>query len=248
MFITDDVYGTFVEGFRSLMVEIPRNTLCVYSFSKYFGCTGWRLGVIALHETNIYDKMIRELPEEKKRALHDRYHSITLNPEKLKFIDRLVADSRMVALNHTAGLSLPQQIQMTLFAAFCLFDKKNRYKTRAQQVIRHRLKLLLKGLDFKLKLNPDRAGYYIELDIMLWAEKNHGKEFADYLKKNFEPVDIVFRLAELESIVLLNGGGFDGPEWSIRVSLANLDETSYSAIAKGIKEIVLEYVEAWKNK
>jgi len=37
--ITDDVYGTFVDGFRSLMAELPHNTIGVYSFSKYFGCT-----------------------------------------------------------------------------------------------------------------------------------------------------------------------------------------------------------------
>ena len=46
MIITDDVYATYVHGFRSLMAELPDNTLCVYSFSKYFGATGWRLAVI----------------------------------------------------------------------------------------------------------------------------------------------------------------------------------------------------------
>ncbi len=45
--LTDDVYGTFVPGFRSLMGEFPKNTIGVYSYSKYFGCTGWRLGTIA---------------------------------------------------------------------------------------------------------------------------------------------------------------------------------------------------------
>jgi len=245
MFITDDVYGTFVKGFRSLMAEIPHNTLGVYSFSKYFGCTGWRLGVIALHEKNIYDRMIKELPEAKKKALFNRYHSIHLHPDQLKFIDRMVADSRMVALNHTAGLSLPQQIQMMLFASFALFDKKNAYKQLTCDIIHNRLTLLFEGMGFKLNPNPNRAGYYAELDIMLWAKKNHGKAFANYLKTNFEPVDVVFRLAELESVVLLNGGGFDGPEWSVRVSLANLDEKSYTSIARGIKEIVTEYVDAW---
>lgn len=248
MFITDDVYGTFVPGFRSLMAEIPHNTLCVYSFSKYFGCTGWRLGVIALHENNIYDRMIRELPDQKKKALHRRYHSIHLHPEKLKLIDRMVADSRMVALNHTAGLSLPQQVQMTLFAAFCLLDKRNGYKQLAREVIGNRLDLLFRGMGFTLKPNPYRAGYYAELDVMLWAEMTYGQDFARYLEKNFEPVDIVFRLAELEGIVLLNGGGFDGPEWSVRVSLANLDDRAYTAIAKGIAEVVTEYVIAWKKE
>ena len=41
MVITDDVYGTFSPHFRSFMAELPHNTLCVYSFSKYFG-TFWR--------------------------------------------------------------------------------------------------------------------------------------------------------------------------------------------------------------
>ncbi|MCD4680123.1 MAG: aspartate 4-decarboxylase, partial [Bacteroidales bacterium] len=109
-----------------------------------------------------------------------------------------------------------------------------------------RLKLLYNGLEFELRPNPHRAGYYAELDIMLWAEKNHGKEFAQYLKDNYEPVDILFRLAEICSVVLLNGGGFDAPEWSIRVSLANLADEAYIEIAKAITQIQEEYVEAWR--
>ena len=107
MIITDDVYGTFIPHFRSLMAELPHNTLCVYSFSKYFGATGWRTAVIALHEDNIYDKMIARLSEEQKSILNKRYSSLSLQPEKMKFINRMVADSRQIALNHTAGLSLP---------------------------------------------------------------------------------------------------------------------------------------------
>jgi aspartate aminotransferase len=41
--------------------------------------------------------------------------------------------------------------------------------------------------------------------------------------------------------VLLNGGGFDGPEWSVRASLANLDEKDYATIGQGIKRILDEY-------
>src|SRR4026207_2246632 len=57
------VYASFVRGFRSLMGEFPKNTIGVYSYSKYFGCTGWRLGAIALHEDNIFDQMIGSHPE-----------------------------------------------------------------------------------------------------------------------------------------------------------------------------------------
>ena len=107
MIVTDDVYGTFIPGFRSLMADLPNNTLCVYSFSKYFGATGWRLAVIALHQDNVFDKMIASLSRKHKTELERRYGSLNLEPGKMKFIDRMVADSRQVALNHTAGLSLP---------------------------------------------------------------------------------------------------------------------------------------------
>ena len=128
--LTDDVYGTFVDGFRSLAAELPHNTILVYSYSKYFGCTGWRLGVVSLHEHNVIDEAIARLPEADRQALHRRYHNMVVDPDGLKFIDRMVADSRDVALNHTAGLSLPQQVQMTLFSLFALLDEDDSYLQR----------------------------------------------------------------------------------------------------------------------
>lgn len=247
MILTDDVYGTFVPGFVSLMNELPKNTLCVYSFSKYFGATGWRLGVIALSEDNIYDDMLTAIPEKEKQRLHKLYESLTLHPEKIKFIDRLVADSRRVALNHTAGLSLPQQMQMLLFATFALLDKDNNYKTDCINLLHHRYQLLWDGVNLPVIQDPERADYYVEIDFRDWGLKKYGKEFVAFLEKNFEPVDIVFRLAETESIVLLNGGGFAGPEWSVRVSLANLEDEDYSTIGKELSETMQEYVDAWES-
>ena len=77
--ITDDVYGTFVEGFESLMKHAYRNTITVYSYSKYFGCTGWRLGAIAIHEDNVFDGMIAALPASERERLHKRYLPLTLD-------------------------------------------------------------------------------------------------------------------------------------------------------------------------
>lgn len=246
MIITDDVYGTFIQHFRSLLAELPHNTLCVYSFSKYFGATGWRNAVIALHETNIFDKMITELTEEQKTLLNKRYSSLTLSPEKMKFVDRMVADSRQIALNHTAGLSLPQQTQMSLFAAFAILDKEDKYKNKMQDMIRRRLKALWDNTGFSLADDPLRVGYYSEIDMLVWAKIFYGEEFVDYLKKMYNPLDIVFRLANETSLVLLNGGGFAGPKWSIRVSLANLNEKDYVKIGQGIKRILDEYADTWK--
>jgi len=246
MIVTDDVYGTFVPGFRSLMAELPHNTIGVYSYSKHFGCTGWRLGVIAIHQDNIYDKMIAKLPAKERAALHHRYGSITLTPEKLKFIDRMVADSRSVALNHTAGLSLPQQIQMGLFSLFALLDTAHSYKTLCQLIVRRRFKGLLDGVGFPLPHDADRAFYYVELDLMRWAEAQYGADFAKFLKKNYECTDVLFRLAEKSGVVLMHGGGFGGPEWSVRVSLANLREDTYPKIGQYLRNAAEGYVEEWR--
>ncbi len=247
MIITDDVYATYVHGFRSLMAELPDNTLCVYSFSKYFGATGWRLAVISLHEDNIYDRMIAALPDDKKEALAKRYSSIMLDPSKMKFIDRIVADSRQVALNHTSGLSLPQQTQMSLFASFSLLDSENLYQSRMIDIIHERLHTLWKSSGFTLLDDPLRAGYYSEIDMEVWAKKFYGDDFFEYLKANYEPVDVVFRLAQETSLVLLNGGGFDAPEWSIRASLANLKTEDYVRIGEGIASILHSYAAKWQE-
>ena len=36
--------------------------------------------------------------------------------------------------------------------------------------------------------------------------------------------------------MLMHGGGFGGPEWSVRVSLANLREETYPKIGQYLKE------------
>ncbi len=239
--VTDDVYGTFATDFKSLMYTLPFNTLCVYSFSKYFGATGWRLAVIAAAKENLFDKLIKELPEEKRQDLTRRYGSLTLDVGGLKFIDRMVADSRSVALNHTAGLSTPQQIMMSLFALKCLLDTKDVYKGKMQAMIHDRLSALWENTGFTVVPDPLRVGYYSEIDMMVWAKKFYGQEFADWLTKAHAPLDVTMRLAAEKGIVVLNGSGFDGPEWSIRTSEANLDRDAYVTIGKEIRAILEEY-------
>lgn len=241
MIITDDVYGTFIKGFKSLMYVLPYNTLCLYSYSKYFGATGWRVAAMALRsDRNVYDDRIAALPADKKEALHRRYESLALEPEKIKFIDRLVADSRLVGLNHTAGLSCPQQIQMALFSAFAYLHRDKLQPTLISMV-QKRLNDLWSTTGFTLLPDPDRAGYYSEIDLMVWAKKFYGDDFVEYLKANYEPLDPVIRLADETAIVLLNGDGFDGPEWSVRVSLANLDDNAYLIIGTAIRKILDGY-------
>ena len=247
MIISDDVYGTFVPGFKSLMADLPYNTIGTYSYSKYFGVTGWRLGTIALHKNNVFDKLIKELPYSIRKRTNRRYADMNPIPENVPFIDRIVADSRQVALNHTAGLSTPQQVQMAFFSAFTLIDKQNEYKHKTMEICQTRKKLLFNSLGLEMVNDPNDACYYTQLDLLQWAEKNHGKEFANYLKENYKPVDILYNLAQDSSIVLLGGGGFAGPEWSIRISLANLYDEAYATIGIALKRILDDYVNRWKK-
>ena len=244
--LTDDVYGTFVPDFRSLLGELPHNTIGVYSYSKYFGCTGWRLGVIAIHQDNIFDKMIAKLPDADVRALDKRYGALTLEPRKVKFIDRIVADSRDVALNHTAGLSLPQQVMMSLFSLAELMDTAKSYQKASKEIVHRRALAMIEGLGLQVTPSPLYDAYYGLIDFEFWARKNIGEEAVEYLKKNVHPLDLAFRLAENHGIVLLNGGGFDAPDWSLRVSLANLADEVYDDIGRGVRSIARGYRDAFE--
>jgi aspartate 4-decarboxylase len=245
--VTDDVYGTFVPEFVSLMDVVPANTIAVYSFSKYFGATGWRLGVIAIHENNVLDARLARMPAAESAELDRRYQSICPRAADIKFIDRMVADSRQVALNHTAGLSLPQQVQMTLFAAFSLLDADQSYKARTRAIVNERLANLYEAMGMPLPDDPLRAGYYAELDLMLWARRHHGEEFARWLGAEFEPVDPIFRLAEQHAVVLLNGGGFGDSAWSVRVSLANLPADAYRRVGASLRAVLSQYAADWQR-
>ena len=244
--LTDDVYGTFADNFVSLFALAPKNTILVYSYSKYFGATGWRLGAIATHRESVLDSALAKLSKEQKQALHKRYESITTEPEKLKFIDRLVADSRTVALNHTAGLSTPQQVQMVLFSLFSLMDTPDAYKNALKRVIRSRKRALFETIGIPVKEgDPNVVDYYTVLDLEYFGERTYGREFVDWLLKNTEASELLFRLARDAHVVLLPGQGFGTPHPSGRVSLANLNESDYRAIGNAIRTLLDEYVERY---
>lgn len=239
--VTDDVYGTFADDFVSLFAKCLRNTLCVYSFSKYFGATGWRLGAIALHDDNVFDAALAQLPEEKKQQIDIRYASLTTEPRKLRFIDRLVADSRAVALNHTAGLSVPQQLQMALFALHGLMDREHRYKNAAKQLIRQRHQTLYKNMGINVPHQSNDANYYTLIDLQELSGELYGPEFETWFRNSDLGTRFLFRLAEETGVVLLPGNGFEVLNTSARVSLANLTEREYASIGKFTRRILEEY-------
>ena len=245
--LTDDVYGTFADDFRSVFALCPQNTMLVYSFSKYFGATGWRLGVIAIQKDNIFDKALKALPAVTKTALSKRYGSLLPDVSKLRFIDRLVADSRTVALNHTAGLSTPQQVQMVLFSLFALMDESDGYKAELKKLVRRREAALYRELGVEPRPDPHAVDYYCLLDMEDIANQLYGPEFAAWVKKTFSSGDLLFRIADETGIVLLPGRGFGTKQPAARVSLANLNEFEYANIGRALRGMADQYYAEFKR-
>ena len=115
-----------------------------------------------------------------------------------------------------------------------------------QQLVQHRLGLLWKSLGWTLEPDPERAGYYSVIDLRIWATRLYGADFFAWLKENYDSLDIVVRLAQDTGVVLMDGHGFDAPEWSVRVSLANLNADDYIAIGQRLSAMLADYAEVWK--
>ena len=246
--VTDDVYAPFVEGFRSLAAAAPRHTVVLYSFSKFWGATGLRLGVVGLHRDNALDARLAAASGEALAADRARYGAVSTAPERLKLIDRMVADSRAVGLNHTAGLSSPQQVQMSLLALDALLDAGGERKAAARAILKARFERLYEGVGLAPPDDARMTRYYATIDIPALARSRFGDGFARWLVRRFEPIDFVVRLAEEHGVVLLDGGGFDAPVMSVRVSLANLPDAAYAPVGRAIAALLADYHARWQAR
>lgn len=243
MIITDDVYGTFVEDFQTVYSVVPYNTILVYSYSKLFGATGWRVGLIALNEKNVFDKLISDLSEEDKKALDKRYDIVVHTPESMPFVDRLVADSRAVGLYHTSGLSTPQQIMEVLFSLTHLVRKnqEDAYFKACEDLVNIRYEDLHKAMKIPTDESKENAKYYSMVNIYSLAEHRYDKKFRAYLEDNFEHIDFLLNLADKNGVVLMDGVGFGTAQGNLRVSHANLPTEDYHLIGKQILDMLNDY-------
>lgn len=244
--IADNVYAPFVDQFNSLVNDLPYNTIGVYSFSKYFGVTGWRLGAIALNNNNIIDKRLLKNASE---SVNKRYSMVSTQPQNIPFIERLLLDSRQVAEGHTAGLSTPQQLIMTLFAMHDYMDTKRTYNKTIKKLLKKRMMLLLDPIKYKLNESGMNSNYYIILDLITVAKNLTGdNEFGKYLSKKKDPLEFLILLAMNYGTVLLPAVGFAGPFWGVRVSIANLPTNRYKLIGQNIKNLMMDYYKIYKKK
>lgn len=246
--ITDDVYGTFVDGFKSLYGVLPYNTLLVYSFSKLYGCTGWRLGLIAANENNVFDELLKKLDQSDVERLHGDYSFVVNNPEALSFVDRIVADSRDIGLYHTSGLSTPQQVMMAFFALSHLVSgEKDTYIETAKKIVGDRYHILYEALGIKEDNSKLNAKYYTLIDLYELAKEKYGQAFSEYLKNNYNQIDFLLHMSEDEGTVLMEGLGFDAPTGTLRVSQANLPDEDYRKIGHRFNELLEKYYEEYKK-
>ena len=248
--ITDDVYGTFVNNFRTVYSVCPRNTILVYSYSKLYGVTGWRLGVIAINEDNVFDELIKKVPDKKKKELESDYSIVTLNPSEMSFIDRICADSRSIGLYHTSGLSTPQQIMMVLLSMthLVLENEKDQYIEGCKEIVAMRYHNLMSTLGLPEDNSDFNAKYYSLLDIYQLAEKSYDKDFATWLRNHFEEIDFLLHLAKEDGVVLMEGVGFGATPGTVRVSEANLADNDYKKIANRILSLLKEYHEKYAKE
>ena len=249
MILSDNVYAPFTNQYNSLILTCPYNTIEIFSLSKYFGTTGWRLGLCMISKKNKFNLLLSQLSKKDKQLLDIRYKIISLKPSSLTFMERLISDSRQVAEGHVGGLSTPQQVLMGLFLFYDIMDKKGsgKYSSDIKHILKNRMNLLYKPLNTNPIIVQTSTNYYTLLDIPTITENLFGSQAKDNLINKFEYLEFLFHLASKYSTVLLPGSGFGATEWRIRVSLANLENKDYTTIGNNIKDCIRD-MSLSKNK
>ena len=200
MLLTDDLFATFVPGFRSLLTSFPANTIGIYSFAKYFECSGWRLGVVAVHADNPFDRVI---------ACHP-------GPPPGPVMTKLCSLAELAT--HTQPCH-----------------------PACADILRRRALAMVQGLAIDVDAHPLFGWSYGLVDFEYWLRQYGGEDAVDWVMANVHPLDIVVRLAEDHGIALLNGTGFEPPDWSVRVPFANVDDEVYARIGRAVRAVAREY-------
>ena len=115
-------------------------------FSKGYAATGNRLGFVAVHRDSVADRMLAGKSAEAKEELRARYQAASDDVDAMPFIQRMLADSRQVALHNIAGLATPDQVQMTLFELAYLMPEGAHYVEGVRARPQARLDALYAGL------------------------------------------------------------------------------------------------------
>jgi aspartate 4-decarboxylase len=136
---------------------------------------------------------------------------------------------------------------MALFSLAELMDEKKQYQKACIGIVKKRAMATVEGLGIEVQENELFDYYYGLVDLEFWMRKYLDTEVVEWVKTNVHPLDPVFRLANDHGIVLLNGSGFDGPNWSVRVSFANLADHVYDDIGRAVRAVAAGYLQAYES-
>ncbi len=237
--VADTAYATFVDGFRSVLAELPRNTVLIHSFSKNFGATGNRLGFVALAADTVLDDLLAAQPEDVRARQQERYGSITSDVAGLSFMRRMVADSREVALHNIAGLSTVEQVQMGLFALTFLLPHGGAYAAATREELASRLDALHDALGTRPP-GGDDSRYYALLDVLDVARTRFGADAADRLVAEVPAEEVALRLARDHGVVVQPGPMFHSQAWDLRVCLAALPRDDLVVLGHAVVSVLTD--------
>lgn len=240
--LSDNVYAPFADEYHSFMTVCPRNTIEVFSLSKFFGTTGCRLGLVMVAKNNNFLNVIDALPDAERKALAKRYQIATLTPNSLTFMQRLVFDSRQVAEAHVGGLSTIQQVLIGLMFYYVIHDSKGAYLAEIKGELLTRIRLLYKRLGVPFTTSPEATHYYSMVNLLDVARSVGGSRGAKRLAAQTNYIEFLVRLAKEYHVVLLPGAGFGSDKWYVRVSLANLPLADYGKIGKAVRDCVSDFL------
>ena len=242
--LSDNVYAPFTDQYNSFMTSCPLNTIEVFSLSKYFGTTGWRLGLVMIAKNNRFNKLLEKLPIKYKNKLNKRYETATIDPSKLTFMNRLVFDSRQVAEAHVGGLSTPQQVLMGILLYYDIHDRANGnvYRNTIKNLLRNRITSFYRELNTHVDIIPTSTDYYSLVDIPKVTKNLFGEKASKYLIDNYEYLEFLFHLVSNYHTILLPGSGFGANPWKLRISLANLKDSDYPKVGRNIRKTIRDLV------
>ena len=85
------------------------------------------------------------------------------------------------------------------------------------------------------------------MDVLSIAGNRYGTDFADWLRESRTEIDFLNDLAGKKGVVLMYGPGFNAPDGTVRISLANLNAEDYTEIARRLLELLDDYYAEYES-